>query len=88
MVGDEFVVLVEDLKEPQHAAGLAQSLIDELREPFVLSGRREVYVGTSVGISIFPDDGNVADQIIGNADAAMYRAKELGRNRVELAGNL
>ncbi len=67
------------LSRLQHAAGLAQSLIDELREPFALSGGREVYVGTSVGISIFPDDGDVADQIIGNADAAMYLAKNAGR---------
>ncbi len=80
MGGDEFVVLLENLKEPQHAAGVAQTLIEELREPFVLSAGVEVYVGTSIGVSVFPDDSGDADQIISNADAAMYLAKDAGRN--------
>ena len=80
MGGDEFVVLLENLREPEYAAAVAQSLIEELREPFHLAGGQEVYVGTSIGISVFPGESDAADQVIGNADAAMYQAKNGGRN--------
>lgn len=78
--GDEFVVLLEDVEEPEDAAHVAQSLIAILSEPVVLSGEREVAVGTSVGISLFPDDGQSADDLIRNADAALYQAKAAGRS--------
>ncbi|MTJ82311.1 MAG: EAL domain-containing protein [Telmatospirillum sp.] len=78
--GDEFAVLLERLRTPQDAAVVAQSLIDALRDPFQLAGGRDVFVGASVGISVFPDDGGVAEQLIGKADAALHQAKGAGRN--------
>ncbi len=80
MGGDEFIIVLENLREPQYAAAVAQALIDELREPFTLSGARELYIGASIGISIFPDDCSEPGPLISNADAAMYQAKKAGRN--------
>ena len=80
MGGDEFVVLMERLARPQAAAGLAQSLIETLKDVFVLAGGQEVYIGTSIGICIFPNDNESVDQIIRNADAALYEAKGAGRS--------
>ncbi len=77
--GDEFLVLVEDIDDSNAAAELAQILLDQFDEPFPLTGGHEVYIGTSIGISIFPDDGSQADEVVRNADAALYRAKEEGR---------
>ena len=74
--GDEFVVLLESLKDVKDAVNIAQTLIALIREPIYLSCGREVYVGVSVGISIFPEDGADAEQLIRNADTAMYQAKE------------
>ena len=78
--GDEFTVLLENLREPEHAADVARSLIEELRAPFVLSDGHEVYIGTSIGVSVFPDDSENPVRIISNADTAMYQAKKSGRN--------
>ena len=78
--GDEFIVLVENLREAGHAAGIAQSLIDELGTPFLLAQKHEVHIGVSIGISVFPDDGENPVTIVSNADAAMYQAKKSGRN--------
>ena len=80
MGGDEFVVLMARVAHPQVAAGLAQSLIEALKEVFVLAGGQEVYIGTSIGICIFPNDNESVDQIIRNADAALYQAKGGGRS--------
>jgi diguanylate cyclase (GGDEF)-like protein/PAS domain S-box-containing protein len=77
--GDEFLVLLESMADPNDAASVAQTLIALVKEPIYLKGGREVYVGASVGISIFPGDGNNAEQLIRNADTAMYQAKEGGR---------
>jgi len=77
--GDEFAVLIEDLPNPQEAASVAQSLIEEMKRPFTLPDGYRLYIGTSVGISIFPDDGRASDPIIRNADAALYQAKGGGR---------
>ncbi len=77
--GDEFAVLIEDLPNPQEAASVAQSLIEEMKRPFLLPEGHKLYVGTSIGISVFPDDGTASDSIIRNADAALYQAKGGGR---------
>ncbi len=78
--GDEFLIILEDLPRPEEAAGVAQKLIDVLDRPFVLHGGRTVYVGASIGISIFPGDGVDAVELVKHADVAMYQAKEQGRN--------
>ena len=78
--GDEFVMLLEKIDSPNDVASLAEDLIELLKAPIHLVNNHEVYVGASIGISIFPNDGATADQMIRNADAAMYQAKEGGRN--------
>jgi diguanylate cyclase (GGDEF)-like protein/PAS domain S-box-containing protein len=77
--GDEFVVLLEELAEPQGAAHVAQALIDACSVPFTVDGGQQVYVGASVGISLFPDDSIQGDRLIQQADAALYNAKDAGR---------
>lgn len=77
--GDEFVVMLEEISDPQSAALVAQSLLDEFAEPFQLARAQEIYIGTSIGISIFPDDSDKASELIQHADAALYQAKTDGR---------
>jgi diguanylate cyclase (GGDEF)-like protein len=77
--GDEFAVVLNDLVRPEDAALVAQKIIDGLGAPVDLGGK-EVFVTASVGIAAFPADGGDAETLIGAADAAMYRAKQSGRN--------
>ena len=77
--GDEFVLLVRDVSTPFPVTALAQRLIDTLATPFAV-GRTELLVTASVGISLFPSDGRDAATLLKHADAAMYHAKERGRN--------
>jgi diguanylate cyclase (GGDEF)-like protein/PAS domain S-box-containing protein len=77
--GDEFVVLLEEIPGPQTAANVAQALLAHFAEPFELSNDQEVYIGTSIGISIFPDDSDKSNELIQHADAALYQAKNDGR---------
>lgn len=79
MGGDEFVVLVADVFERADVVTLAERLTGALKLPFVLKGGQELYVGTSIGICRLPDEGNTVDQLIRNADAALYEAKEASR---------
>ena len=78
--GDEFLLVQEHMDSPEDAATLARSLLELLTRPFVLSGEQEIFIGASIGISVFPNDGNNADQLIQYADAAMHQAKQQGRN--------
>jgi diguanylate cyclase (GGDEF)-like protein/PAS domain S-box-containing protein len=78
--GDEFLVVLEGLERPEDAAGVAQNLIQELEQPFTLPRGHEVYIGASIGISVYPGDGQDANALIQHADVAMYQAKEQGRN--------
>ena len=77
--GDEFIVLLADLHNLQDAAIVAQKIIDALSQPILLEGS-EIFVTTSIGITLFPHDGNDGNSLLKNADTAMYRAKEQGRN--------
>ena len=78
--GDEFVILLELLDERQPAAVVAMDLLRALKAPVRLSGGHEVFIGASIGISLFPDDAGEAMPLIRNADAALYQSKEQGRN--------
>jgi diguanylate cyclase (GGDEF)-like protein/PAS domain S-box-containing protein len=80
--GDEFTVVVTELKEPKDATQVANKLIDAMRVPFQLDGQ-ELFVSVSLGISMYPDDGLNSETLMANADAAMYRAKEKGRDNVQ-----
>jgi diguanylate cyclase (GGDEF)-like protein len=81
--GDEFTLLLPGVHNASEAARIAQKLLEAVRQPFQLQGR-ELYVNTSIGISIYPEDGVDAESLIRSADIAMYRAKEQGRDRFQL----
>ena len=77
--GDEFVVLVDYVDRVEDAAYVARRICQTLSETFNLDGN-EVRITTTIGISLFPDDGDTADTLLKHADVAMYHAKEQGRN--------
>jgi diguanylate cyclase (GGDEF)-like protein len=77
--GDEFVVLETSARDPQAASILAGRIVEELGEPYDISGHH-VVIGASVGISVAPRDGTGADVLLKNADMALYRAKSEGRS--------
>ncbi len=81
--GDEFAVLVEDLGESIDATVVAERILDSLRVPFIVDGK-EVVVTASIGITIAETTSSGADDLLRNADVAMYTAKNRGRNRSEL----
>jgi diguanylate cyclase (GGDEF)-like protein len=80
--GDEFGAILADLGRPGDAGLVAQKIIDALAHPFHLD-EHETYVSASIGITLFPSDGEEAGALIMNADAAMYRAKDQGRNNFQ-----
>ena len=81
--GDEFVVLTERIHATTEAEAVAHGLLRALDAPFHVAGQ-ELFIGASIGISVFPDDAATPDMLIRNADSAMYRAKARGRNNVQL----
>lgn len=80
--GDEFTVILEQIAAPEDASGVAQKIIDELAPPFNLLGD-EAFISASIGISIYPMDNTDMDGLLKNTDAAMYNAKETGRNNFQ-----
>ncbi len=80
--GDEFAVLAYEVFSSDDAVLFAERIIAEVKRPIVVEGQ-EVFVTTSLGISLFPEDGLDAETLLKNADAAMYRAKAQGRDVVE-----
>ena len=83
MGGDEFIILIPGLIDTDHTARLAQKILDAVTPPLKI-GDNELYIGCSIGISIFPDDGMEIKTLLKNSDLAMYRAKEKGRNTFQL----
>jgi diguanylate cyclase (GGDEF)-like protein/PAS domain S-box-containing protein len=85
--GDEFLFLLESVRGPKDAAKVAQTLISLLLKPFPLktAGGVAVQIGGSIGISLFPEDGADSGSLTKAADAAMYMAKQAGRNTYRLA---
>jgi len=80
--GDEFIVLLTDLDDPAAAASVARRIVAALAEPVALAGT-EVFVGASVGVAVYPQDGADIDTLLKNADTAMYWAKEAGRGNFQ-----
>ncbi|MCU7933011.1 MAG: PAS domain S-box protein [Candidatus Thiodiazotropha sp. (ex Codakia rugifera)] len=78
--GDEFVILLDDCQRMDDVAFVAQDAIQTMQKPFVLEDKQDIYLGCSIGISIYPADGTETMELIRNADTAMYRAKSEGRN--------
>jgi len=77
--GDEFIILIEDMDRPEVAETVASKVIDILASPFTIR-EHELFIGASIGISLYPADGESPANLIKYADTAMYRAKEQGRN--------
>ncbi|HSF67571.1 MAG TPA: EAL domain-containing protein [Nitrospiraceae bacterium] len=84
--GDEFTVLLTNIREVQDAGKVARRILESLAQSFSIEGR-EIFVTVSVGIAIFPDDGDSVDALLKNADSAMYHAKEHGRNNFQFYSN-
>jgi diguanylate cyclase (GGDEF)-like protein/PAS domain S-box-containing protein len=80
--GDEYLIVLSALREPTEAALVAEKVLKIFDEVFVLESH-EVQISASVGISVYPDDGQTLEDLIRNADAAMYHSKKSGRNRFE-----
>jgi len=78
--GDEFTVVLPRIASSLDAGQVANNLIAALAQPFEIDGQK-LYAGGTVGIALFPEDGNTAEDLLKRADTAMYRAKELGRGR-------
>jgi len=83
MGGDEFTIVLSEIASSKDAANVAQKILDAFRPPFQLNGE-EVFVSVSIGISVYPEDGNNIDILLKNADMAMYRAKGAGGSWFEL----
>jgi diguanylate cyclase (GGDEF)-like protein/PAS domain S-box-containing protein len=83
MGGDEFTMILADLARPDDVLRVCQNIIASLSGPFVIGGR-ELVVTASIGVSVFPVDGKDSETLLKNADVAMYRAKEQGRNNCQL----
>lgn len=77
--GDEFVILVEDVSDEYHLINQAERLLNAFATPYIIQDH-ELHITTSLGITVFPDDGETPGTLIKNADMAMYQAKEEGRN--------
>jgi diguanylate cyclase (GGDEF)-like protein/PAS domain S-box-containing protein len=77
--GDEFTVYIEDFVDAQALVGTAQRLTQAVSEPCHITGH-DIFVTASVGISVYPNDGKTMSELLKNADTAMYKAKEQGKN--------
>jgi diguanylate cyclase (GGDEF)-like protein/PAS domain S-box-containing protein len=80
--GDEFVVLLTEVRDIAEIAAAANNILITLSQPFTLDGH-EINITSSIGISVYPDDGDNAQHLLKNADVAMYRAKDMGRNNYQ-----
>jgi diguanylate cyclase (GGDEF)-like protein/PAS domain S-box-containing protein len=82
--GDEFTVVLQDLKKKEDIPAIAQKVLRAIAEPIDVDGHR-LYVTASIGIAVYPDDGLDAETLLKNADNAMYRSKSEGRNTYQMS---
>ncbi len=80
--GDEFVIILPAINQTEDATLIARKILQAFTPPVDLSGH-EVFITTSIGIAIYPNDGQDSENLVRNADTAMYQAKELGRNNYQ-----
>jgi len=78
--GDEFVIVMDGIRNQEEVLYLAERVLGTLAEPILMQGRK-FFIGASMGIALFPNDGETSGALLKNADIAMYRAKENGKNR-------
>jgi len=81
--GDEFALILPELKTVEDAINIAQKIVDGFRKPFLID-THQLVVTTSIGIAVYPDDGTDEGILLKNADIAMYQAKEAGRDRYQI----
>jgi diguanylate cyclase (GGDEF)-like protein/PAS domain S-box-containing protein len=81
--GDEFAIVMDDVRSDDEAPSLAQRLVAAMKQPCDVGGR-SISIGVSIGVALIPDHGNTVDEVLGNADLALYAAKDAGRGRYEL----
>jgi len=81
--GDEFIILLPEIGQAEDATTVAEKLLSALRKPFRIEGR-EIFTSASIGISLYPDDGDKVEILMKNADQAMYCVKQEGRNNHRL----
>ena len=84
--GDEFAILLDDIASEKDISQLAKKVLDTMIHAFVIQGR-EFFMTASIGVSIFPNDGEEPETLLRNSDVAMYRAKDLGRNNYQFYSN-
>jgi len=77
--GDEFMVIVDEFEDPSVLGRIAQKLLDAIAQSFEIE-EHDIYVTSSIGIAVYPDDSDDPEELLKHADVAMYRSKELGRN--------
>lgn len=82
MEGDEFVVVLSHIDLPDNAGAVAQKIIDQIREAFLIDGH-QVFTGCSIGVSVYPTCGDDARTLLKNAEVALSRAKAIGRNNYQ-----
>lgn len=80
--GDEFTVVLNGIKSPEEAGFVSRNILEALVVPVFLEGQ-EVFISSSIGIAIYPIDGDSVNELVKNADTAMYHAKEQGRNNYQ-----
>ena len=80
--GDEFVIILDDIKTSKIATNIAEKILSALSNPVDLANT-EVFISSSIGITLFPDDGDNVNDLLKHADVAMYKAKDLGRNNFQ-----
>tara|TARA_R110002072_G_scaffold142853_5_gene288656 strand:+ start:59352 stop:61334 length:1983 start_codon:yes stop_codon:yes gene_type:complete len=84
MGGDEFAFLLTKLRDANHVEVLSTQLLQALSTPFTLLSGRQIFVEACIGICLYPEHGTDEETLVRNADTAMYRAKQLGRNRYSI----
>jgi diguanylate cyclase (GGDEF)-like protein len=77
--GDEFIILLSDIERKDDSVGIAETVLKAFHKPFVC-GNHKLTCGISIGIAVYPDDGNDIDTLLRNSDMAMYSVKTQGRN--------
>jgi len=82
LAGDEFIILLPRTTGSSQAQKVAKRILDSVKTPFIID-KQELHISTSIGIALYPEDGHNADDLIKNADIAMYHAKKAGRNNYQ-----
>lgn len=80
--GDEFIIVLDNISGVADASTVAQKILNALMQPYFIQ-EEELHIGASIGIAIFPEDGDKVDTLLRNSDIAMYHAKEAGRNNYQ-----